>query len=365
MLLKDIIQYLEKLAPISLQEEYDNSGLIIGNPESEIKKSLITLDITEEVIFEAIHNNCNLIIAHHPLIFKGLKKITGKTYVERCVQLSIKHEIAIYAIHTNLDNIIDGVNSSLAAKLNLTNIRVLQPKESIYLKLNTYVPIQYLEQVQQALFEAGAGNIGAYSECSFISNGNGTFKPMEGSQAFVGDIGIRHQEPESELSVIVPLYLKNQVEAALKSSHPYEEVAFDWIQLLNTTPLVGSGMIGSLPQPMSTEEWLAYLKEKLNLDTFKYTKSYQGEIKDIALCGGSGSFLLNQAKSNRADVFVSSDFKYHEFFEAEKRIMVCDIGHYESEIFTNELLMKNLTKKFPTFAAQISAINTNPIKYYK
>lgn len=363
MIVNDIINIFENYAPSQLQESYDNSGLITGNKEQEISNILITLDCTEEVVDEAIANNCNIIIAHHPIIFSGLKKINGKNYVERVIIKAIKNDIALYAVHTNLDNVSNGVNGKIAEKLLLKNTKVLAPKNSIFKKLITYVPILHFESVQNALFEAGAGHIGNYSDCGFSQTGNGTFKANELAKPFVGEKDIRHVENEIRFETIIPIYLQNKIIQRLHEVHPYEEVAFELIATENTYDIIGSGLIGELENEVSPNEFLKMLKEKMELNVIKFTP-FSKNIKKIALCGGAGQFLLKNAINQGADAFISSDFKYHEFFDAEKSLMIADIGHYESEKFTKELMFDLIMKKNPTFAVLLSKTNTNPVNYY-
>ena len=361
--INQIIKHLEQFAPTIYQESYDNCGLLTGDATWELTKVLVTLDCTEAVIDEAIAKGCNLIVAHHPIIFGGLKKINGKNYVERTVIKAIKNDIAIYAIHTNLDNMQFGVNHKICEKLGLINTQILVPKSGMLKMLCVYVPQAHLQVVQEALFNAGAGDIGNYSECSFYATGMGTFKGNEHSHAFVGKIGERHQEPEYKLEVVVDDSKLDKVISALKSAHPYEVVAFNVYAIMNPNNTIGSGMIGELPEDLNTEDFLKHLKSAMNLTLVRYTP-YSKSIKKVAVCGGSGSFLLKNAIGAQADAFVTADFKYHEFFDAENHLMIADIGHYESEIFTINLLADEIVKKFPTFAVILSEINTNPINYY-
>lgn len=363
MIVNDIINIFENYAPSQLQESYDNSGLITGNKNLEVSNILITLDCTEDVIEEAIANNCNMIIAHHPIVFSGLKKINGKNYVERVIIKAIKNDIAIYAVHTNLDNVSNGVNGKIAEKLALKNTKVLAPKNSIFKKLITYVPLLHFESVQNALFEAGAGHIGNYSDCGFSQTGNGTFKANELARPFVGEKDIRHTENEIRFETIIPIYLQNKIIQRLHEVHPYEEVAFELIATENTYDIIGSGLIGELENEVSPTDFLKMLKEKMELNVIKFT-AFSKNIKKVALCGGAGQFLLKNAINQGADAFISSDFKYHEFFDAEKSLMIADIGHYESEKFTKELMFDLIMKKNPTFAVLLSKTNTNPVNYY-
>ena len=361
--IKDITNYLEQLAPPVYQESYDNCGLIVGDSSQQVTNVLVTLDCTEAVVDEAIAKGCNLIVAHHPIVFSGLKKLNGKNYVERTVIKAIKNEVAIYAIHTNLDNVKHGVNAKIAERLGLMNTQILAPKSGLLKKMVVYVPQSHIEKVQQALFDAGAGNIGNYSECSFYAAGTGTFKGNEQSNGFVGEQGKQHQEPEYKLEVLVDDARLGTAISAMISAHPYEEVAYDVFALANAHTQIGSGMIGELPEALAPEDFLAHLKTSMQTNTIRYTPVNKS-IKKVAVCGGSGSFLLKTALAAGADAFVTADFKYHEFFDAEQRLMIADIGHYESEIFTINLLADEMLKKFHSFAVILSEINTNPINYY-
>lgn len=364
MKISEIISVLEKKAPLAYQESYDNAGLIIGNQLMDCSGILCTLDITAELIQEAIQTKCNLIVAHHPIIFKGLTKINGKNYVEQIVILAIKNDIAIYAIHTNLDNISDGVNSTIAKQLGLVNTKILAPKANGLVKLVSFVPIEFAENVREALFAAGAGNIGEYSETSFSMNGVGSFKGSERANPVIGKKGIKALVKEERVEVILPSFLQSVVLNALKKAHPYEEVAYDFYPLNNENQLVGSGMIGELSQAITPTEFLQLLKLTFGLSVVKHTNFIHQKVKKIAFCGGSGSFLIQHAKSANADFFVSSDIKYHEFFEADNKLVIADIGHWESEQFTIDLVFAELTAKFPNFAVLKTAIITNPVSYF-
>ncbi len=364
MLISEITNYLESLAPISSQESYDNAGLIVGDKTKEVTNALISLDCTEEIIEEAISKGCNLVISHHPIVFKGLKKLTGKNYVERTIIKAIKNDIAIYAIHTNLDNYNLGVNKKIAELLNVGAPEILVPKQNSLIKLSVFVPNLHKEKVLNALFNAGAGHIGEYSECSFSSKGNGTFNAGDNAKPFVGKKGLRHVEEESKIEVIVSKHILSKVISEMIIAHPYEEVAYDCFSLLNANKFEGSGMYGDLDTEISEIDFLNLLKEKFKCGSIRHTELSGKSIKRVAWCGGSGSFLLNAAKGVKADIFITGDFKYHEFFDAENQIVIADIGHYESEQYTKELLSELLRKKFPTFAPLLTDINTNPVKYF-
>ncbi len=360
----DIIQHLESIAPPVFQESYDNAGLITGDSSWECRGVITTLDTTEEVVQEAISKKCNLIVAHHPIVFRGLKKINGKNYVERTVITAIKNDIAIYAIHTNLDNVKKGVNKKIAEKLGLKSLEILQPREQLLKKMVTFAPLDKAEGVRSAIFSAGGGQLGKYSECSFNSEGTGTFKAGEGADPYVGKIGERHNEKELKIEVIFPGYLQDKITRAMIEAHPYEEVAYDVIPLGNYLSDVGSGMVGELDEAMDPAGFLGKIKSAFNLKVIKYTALSNKKVKRIALCGGAGIFLLPAAMAAKADVYITSDIKYHEFFDADDKIILADIGHYESEQFTTELLSEILQEKFPNFAVLKTEVNTNPVQYF-
>ena len=362
--LKDITNFLENLAPLSLQESYDNAGLITGDFNTEISNVLITLDVTEKVVEEAIQKKAELIVAHHPIIFSGLKKITGKNYVERTLIKAIKNDIAIYAAHTNLDSVDGGVNRKICDKLGLQNCKILQPAGEQLKKLVTFIPTENSDQVREAVFNAGAGHIGNYDSCGFVSEGLGSFRGNENSNPFVGKKGEIHAEKEVRFETIFPGFLQGRIIEALLKSHPYEEVAYDIYPLENKFEKVGMGMVGTLATPKSETEFLQKLKSTFNTGVIKHTALKDKPVEKVAVCGGSGSFLLNAAIAADADFFVSADFKYHQFFDAENKIVIADIGHFESEQFTKELFYELLMKKFPKFAVHLSEVGTNPVFYF-
>ncbi len=364
MKVQDITSFLEKIAPSSFQENYDNAGLITGNADWECTGVITALDATEAVVLEAIKKKCNLIVAHHPIIFSGLKKINGKNYVEQTIITAIKNDIAIYAIHTNLDNVLQGVNGKIADAIGLINRQVLQPKNNLLKKLFTFVPIEHAEKVRNAIFAAGGGQISNYSECSFNAEGTGTYKAGDGTNPFTGKIGERHSEPEIKMEIIFPAWLEKGIFSAMIAAHPYEEVAYDIIQLENTSLQVGSGLVGELPEPVSEAVFLSDIKRIFNILVIKHTALTGRKVKKVALCGGAGSFLIGAASAAGADFYISSDIKYHEFFDANGKLVVADIGHYESEQFTIGLLSEFLQQKFPTFAVLKTGVVTNPVNYY-
>lgn len=361
---EDVTKFLESRAPTAWQEEYDNCGLITGDPTWEVKGILVALDCLESTVAEAIRLQCNLIVAHHPVIFRGQKKLTGQTYVERTIINAIKNDIAIYAIHTNLDNVSWGVNRRMGEQIGLKSIRILDPKPDTLLKLVTFIPVDHSEAVIRALHDAGAGNLGNYKNCSFRLTGTGTFQPNEQAHPFIGKQGgAMERVEEVRAEMIFPTYLERPIIAALRASHPYEEVAYYVTRLENRNQDVGAGAIGELAAPLEPLEFLKRLKASMNTACIRHTALPTGLIRKVAVCGGSGSFLLSRARAEGADAFVSADFKYHEFFDADGKILIADVGHYESEQFTKGLLQEVLREKFSTFAINFSETVTNPISY--
>ncbi|MFT3825482.1 MAG: Nif3-like dinuclear metal center hexameric protein [Chitinophagaceae bacterium] len=364
MKIADIIARLEAIATPSLQESYDNAGLLTGDAAWPCTGIICSLDATNEVIQEAIDKGCNLVVAHHPIIFGGLKKINGKNYVEQAVINAIKHDIAIYAIHTNLDNVIAGVNAFMADRLGLVNRSILLPKNATLRKLFTFVPVAQAEDVRAAIFNAGAGHIGHYSECSFGVEGAGTFKGDETTNPFAGQPGTRHYEKELKIEAVFPAHLQNAVVKDMIKAHPYEEVAYDVVELANPQPGVGSGLVGELPEPMDETAFLGVIKQQFGLSCIRHTPLLNRPVKRVALCGGAGSFLISRALGAGADFFITGDMKYHEFFDANGRLVIADIGHFESEQFTIDLLAAVLREKFTTFAVLKTEVNTNPVRYF-
>ena len=361
--IKDITNYLEEWAPLAYQESYDNAGLLTGNGQEALKGVLISLDMTEEVVEEAISQGCNLLVAHHPIIFRGLKSLTGRNHVERTVLKAIKNDIALYAIHTNLDNVHRGVNWKISEKIGLKDVQVLSRKKGLLQKLTVFVPKENTSELLNALYAAGAGQIGNYDNCSFRIKGTGTFKPNQQANPTIGKPQQQEEVEEERVEVIFPAYLSNKVLQAMLEAHPYEEVAHFLHALENQYQEVGSGMVGYLPAPMEAKAFLLELKEKMQSSCIRHTSLPENPIQKIAVCGGAGSFLLSQAKSAGADVFITADYKYHEFFDAEGKIVIADIGHYESEVFTKELIYEKIRENFSNIALYLSEISTNPISY--
>lgn len=371
MQVSDVLSLLNQWAPLCYSEDFDNTGLLVGHPESEVKGILVSLDTLENVIDEAISKDCNLVVSFHPIIFSGLKSLEPKDYVSRTVVKAIKNDIAIIAIHTALDNMPHGVSWGMAQALALQNTRVLLPKQDVLFKLITYVPQQSATQVRNALFETGAGALGNYTECSFNLEGTGTFKPLDGAHPTIGEIGVQHKEPEIQVQVTFIQHQKNRLIAALKKAHPYEEVAYDIIPLNQACPEVGMGLIGTLPESMTFEALLQTLKSSFNCGCVKYSDNKLKEIKTVAVLGGSGSFAIDKAKALGAQAYITSDLKYHDYFKGQEDFAVLDIGHYESEQFTKDLIVDYLSKKITNFAPSLprvkvlkSNVKTNPISYY-
>lgn len=363
MKIKEIVSALERFAPLPLQDGFDNAGLQIGLTDAETTGALLCLDVTEAVLDEAIAAGCNLVISHHPLIFKGYKSITGKDYVERCILKAIKNDIVIYSAHTNLDNAPGGVNFKIAEKIGLTNVRILDEKENSLVKLVTFVPSAEAERVRKALFNAGCGNIGNYDSCSYNLEGEGTFRAQEGTHPFCGTIGELHREAEVRIETILPIYKKGEAIKALLSAHPYEEPAYDIYPLQNSWAQAGSGVIGELEVPETELEFLKRIKRTFEVGCLKHNKLSGKLIQKVALCGGAGAFLIPQAVRNEADVFITGEIKYHDYFGRENDILLAEIGHYESEQYTKEIFYSIIRDLFSTFTIEISKVNTNPIKY--
>lgn len=363
MKIKAITDYLEVLAPLSQAEDFDNVGLLVGDAQAKVTGVLVTLDTTEAVIDEAIIKKCNLIISFHPIIFSSLKKINQTHFVERVVTKAIKNEIAIYSMHTALDNAFNGVSGKMAEVLGLLNKKILVPKQNTIKKLTTYVPHASADTLRTALFEVGAGAIGNYDYCSFNIQGAGTYKGNELSNPTIGNRGKLHTEPETLISLTFQSHLESKILNALFKNHPYEEVAFEIIQLDNQNQHIGLGMIGNLSNPLSEKAFINLLKATFNAKGIRHSNLLNKKIKSVAVLGGSGSFAIEAAKQAKADVYVTADLKYHDFFKAENNLVLFDIGHYESEQFTKNLIVDYLTKKFRNFAIVLSKINTNSINY--
>jgi dinuclear metal center YbgI/SA1388 family protein len=364
MIIKQVIDTLEALAPLNYAEDFDNVGLLVGNKNTKVSGILVTLDTLENVVEEAIAKKCNFIVSFHPIIFGGLKKITGANYVQRVVIKAIKHDIAIYSMHTALDNSSQGVNAKICEVLGLQNTRILIPQKNTIGKLTTYVPKAHAEGLKTALFQAGAGNIGNYSNCSFAVEGTGSYQANAGANPYLGKVGETHYEKETQISLTYGKAYEQKILKALFSNHPYEEVAYEVQTLENTNQNIGMGMVGNLEKPMGEAEFFEFLKQKMNVSCIRHSDFLGKKISKVALLGGSGAFAISAAIASNADVYVTSDLKYHQFYEAEGKILLADIGHYETEQFTKNLLVDYLTKKIPNFAISLSESKTNPIKYF-
>ncbi len=364
MTVKEVSSVLEELAPLGHAEDFDNVGLLVGNPTQEVNGILVTLDTLENVVDEAIAKNCNLIVSFHPIVFSGLKKITGKTYVERVVMKALAHSIAIYSMHTALDNSPAGVNAKICEVLGLVNPRILIPKKKALKKLVTYIPKTHEQEVKEALFATGAGALGNYSHCSFKTEGQGSFMAKEGANPTLGTVGTLHIEEEIQLNLTFDAILEAKVLQALFHSHPYEEVAYEITSLDNSHQNLGMGMVGELPKAISETEFLDLLKDKMNAAVVRHSALLDKPIQKVAVLGGSGAFAIGAAKACGADIYVTADLKYHQFYEAEGQLVLADIGHFETEQFTKNLLVEFLNKKIPNFAVTLSESITNPIKYY-
>jgi len=364
MKINKIIQILEEWAPLQYAEDFDNVGLLVGNPNDKVSGILVTHDCLEEVVEEAIDRDCNLIVCFHPILFKGLQKFTGNSHVVRAVRKAIKNDVAIYAIHTALDNQVHGVSFGLSQALGLTNTSILLPKLNTVKKLNFYVPQAQADQVRNALFTAGAGNLGNYDECSFSSNGKGSFRPSQNSTPYVGKKGKRHIENELQIQMVFQKHLESQIIETLNLSHPYEEVAYEINSLKNPNQNIGMGIIGHLPKSMKPSSFLSFVKKTLGTPTLRHSHLGTNSIERVALIGGSGSFAIQDAKRKNADAYITADLKYHDFYEGNQGFLLVDAGHYETEQHTKKLILNHLTEKLPNFAILLSEVDTNPIKYF-
>lgn len=363
MKLKNVITAVEAWASFAYQEEWDNSGLIIGDPEMEITGILVSLDTSLEVLQEALEKQCNLVISHHPLIFKGISSITPHMTEYETIRFAVKNDLSVLAVHTNLDNRNDSLNHHLSRKIGLDSTRILKPKKGLLKKLVTFCPVAHADQVRDSMFTAGAGHIGDYDQCSFNAPGSGSFRPSENTAPFVGEKNRLHFEEEIRIEVIFPSALQKKILHALMESHPYEEVAYDIYPLDNFFEQVGSGVFGRLPQPLDQGEFKEMVKKTLQLHTIRSNRPADKMIRSVAVCSGSGSFLLPDVYQKGIDAFLTADLKYHDFQEARKDVLLIDIGHYESEHFVKGILKEILIEKFPNFAVLVSERETNPIIY--
>ena len=361
--ISEVIACIEQMAPLVYQESWDNSGVQVGNPDQEVTAALLCVDIIEATVDEAIERGANLIISHHPLIFKGVKKIIGRNYIERVIIKAIQHNIVLYSAHTNMDKCMGGVSFRIAQKLGLKNIRVLAPEENYLYKIVTYVPQSHIEQVRQAMWSAGAGTIGNYDCCSYSSEGNGTFRAQVGCNPFVGEIDKLHTEPELRLEMVVPKDKSGRVVATIHTAHPYEEPAIDILPLANDYEQLGLGCIGELKQPITETAMLHYIKDKLNVQYIRHTQTSDRLVARVALCGGSGAEFISQAIREKAGIYITADVKYHDFFNTENQIVIADIGHFESEQCIKEVFYEQISKNFINFAILMAECDKSPVEY--
>lgn len=363
MKLKEIRKELEIWAPLALQEEYDNSGLLAGDPEAEVSRVLVSLDLTPAVINEAVEKKCEMVISHHPFIFRGLKHIIAGSDEFEILRQAMVHGIGLYAMHTNLDNASRGLNLFLCDRLGLKDCRILSPKKGLLFKLVTFCPTEHADRVREALFSAGAGHIGNYDSCSYNLEGFGTFRATDQAKPFVGEKNALHREPEMRIEVIFPGYHEQKLVSALKKAHPYEEVAYDIYPLANEFVGAGAGMIGSLDPGLAPRGFLEMVKEVVKIPMIRHTALQGREIRKVAVCSGAGAFLIGEARNAGADAFLTGDLKYHDFQAAGGPLLLADIGHYESEQWVKELISSILIQKFPNFAVLISEKEQNPVNY--
>ncbi|QJP34435.1 Nif3-like dinuclear metal center hexameric protein [Nonlabens sp. Ci31] len=363
MKIKDVIAHLEVLAPRFYAEDFDNTGLLTGEKTTDLTGILVTLDCLENVVDEAIDNNCNLIVSFHPIIFSGLKHLQPDDYVRKAVVKAIKNDIAIYATHTALDLAKGGVSYRMAQEMGLNNVKTLIPKSQLIKKLVTYIPQDHFEEVKEALFAAGAGTLGNYSECSFSTDGEGTFRGNEWSKPQLGEALKRSTVKEKALSITFLPHLEAAIKATLINFHPYEEVSFEISTLENSYQNIGMGVIGDLAEALETEEFLRKTKSVFKTGVVRSSFSRKRTIKKVALLGGSGAFAIKNALQSGADAYITADLKYHDFFQGQD-LLLCDVGHYESEQFTKNLLHEYLKEKFSNFAVLCAQARTNPVNYF-
>ncbi len=364
MLIGHITAALEQYAPFQLQEDFDNCGLIIGSPAHECSGVLVSVDVTTAVVKEAIESGCNLIVAHHPLLFKGIKRLNGLSPVEQAVKLALCHDIAVYACHTCLDNAAEGVSHMMAAKLGLEVVKVLEPKRGTLTALSVCVPAESADELRLALFEAGAGSIGDYDSCSFAVTGMGTFRPLDGAEPYSGKVGSQYIGEEVRLDLVLPSYLQNSVEKALVEVHPYEEPAYQFFPMLNGSRHLGLGAVGNLAHALTPDELVAHVKSVFQSPVARCS-AYPADsiIRRVAVCGGAGSSLIPKAIAAGAQAIVTSDTRYHDFVDYANTILIVDIGHHESENCTKDIFYHIITKKFPNFAVRYANADINPINY--
>lgn len=363
MKISEITGAIEKYAPLWLQEEWDNAGLQVGDTDREATGAVLCVDATEAIVDEAIDRGVNLVISHHPLLFRGLKRITGRTATERIVAKALKHDIAIYSAHTNMDSAPGGVSWATGRRAGLTAMRTLVPQQGRLMKLAVFVPSAYSNAVSEALWNAGAGRMGNYDRCAYMTDGRGTYRPLPGADPAIGTVGQSHTEAETRIEVVFPTAISGRVVQAMLKAHPYEEPAFDLIPLANDITSAGLGVIGSLKTPMPASEYIAWVKQALGIGAIPYAGDARRMVHRVALCGGAGAEFIGNAIAAGADLYMCGDLKYHDFTTHADSIVLADIGHYESEQCTKEIFYDIIQKNFPNFATYYAEEDKNPISY--
>lgn len=355
MKIEEVIAYLEQKFPLHWQEDFDNCGIQCGDKEREITGVMVCFDLSEKVIEEAIVKNCNMVVSHHPIIYRtGLKKVEPTNRVGKIICKALENKILLYSMHTNMDSGLNGGNVLFAHKLGLENLQVLSPKTDMLKKLVVFVPIEDAIQLREALFEAGAGSLGKYKNCSYNVKGMGTFTPTEGAEPTIGSVGVSEQVAEERIEVVFPAHAQKKIVEVLFKNHPYEEPAFDIIKLENLNNHIGLGRVGEIPEPMEVESFLLFAKQQLNLQVIKYSGNIGKKIKKVAVCGGGGASFVMDALSMGADIYMTGDIKYHDFFLPENKMIVADIGHFEGENFIREIIYNEINDFFTNFASYIS-----------
>ena len=357
MKIKEVIQFLEQKFPLHWQEDFDNCGVQCGDKERELTGIVVCFDMSEAVIDEALAQGSNMVISHHPIIYKhGLKKIEPTNRVGKIIYKALENKILLYSMHTNIDSGKAGGNVLFAKKLELQNLSVLVPKENQFCKLVVFVPAENSALLKEAMFKIGCGNIGNYSHCSYSCEGIGSFKPLTGVNPHIGKHNRLERVDEERIEMIFPKNIKRQVIETLYGHHPYEEPAFDIITLENQNREVGLGRIGLLPTSMLAKDFILYIKEKLNLDFVKFSGNRDAEIKKVAVCGGGGASFISEALTAGVNAYITGDLKYHDFFIPENKMLLIDIGHFEGEHFIREIITSLLQENFNTFATHFTEV---------
>lgn len=357
---------MERWAPLALASERDNSGLQIGSGQQRVTKILVTLDLNSNVIDEAHQKKADLIISHHPLLFHALRSVNPDEHIGSIVTSCVKYGIAIYSAHTNLDFTQNGVSTTLALKLGLSRIEPLMKNQRVSKKIVVFVPHDYIDRVRHAMMEAGAGTIGNYTDCSFAAHGIGTFKPTPNATPFIGTIGKLERVNEARLEMLSPSWKLEAVIAAMKRAHPYEEIAYDIYNRVNTEADYGVGAIGTLSHPMKPRQFLTHVADTLRIPSLRYSGNPQQMISVVAVCGGSGSDLLSTAAQHGADAFVTADISYHRFMEKHHSILFIDAGHYETEVPVVPIICKYLKQNLTDSTIEVIKSKTmkNNVQYF-